>query len=45
LMSAELFSWKTVGERIERMYTRLATGYRSDLCGSGSGSGAQSMFA
>jgi len=36
---AERFSWETVGERIERMYSRLATGYRSNLCD------AQSLFA
>lgn len=39
LQRAEQFSWDTVGERIQRMYARLATGYRSDLCGK------QSMMA
>ncbi|MGI8485057.1 MAG: glycosyltransferase [Thermomicrobiales bacterium] len=33
LHRADQFSWVTVGERIQRMYARLATGYRSDLCG------------
>ena len=33
LHRAEQFSWITVGERIQRMYARLAIGYRSDLCG------------
>jgi len=37
---ADRFSWETVGERIQRMYVRLATGYRSDLCGTG-----HSLFA